>query len=60
MMESLDHPAVVKFFGWFETETELAFVSELMGMSLGDRLRRYGKLPHQMLLSAGHQVVETY
>ena len=56
MMEVLDHPAVVKFFGWFETETELAFISELMAMSLADRLKKYGKLPYPVLLSAGYQV----
>ena len=60
MMESLNHPAIVKFFGWFETEAELAFVVELMSMSLGDRLRKFGKLPYSMLLSAGHQVAKIY
>ena len=56
MLSSLDHSNIVELVAWYETATELAFVMEIMDMSLAERLQRYGPLDETMVHRMGLQV----
>ena len=56
MLSGLDHDNIVKFVAWYETPVELAFVMEIMAMSLAKRLEMEGPLNDAMVHRMGVQV----
>jgi serine/threonine protein kinase len=51
-MESLDHPNVVKYYGYIQTETDFSIILEFVeNGSLSSTLKHFGPLPEKVVLN---------